>query len=86
MIRSRETKYLSVEDAEKPTQGAEVWLDHWWIVDPEKGLIFYHGYAPQCNSDKRITDAIEAKGQFHGEVKQIPIVYIPRHLQNHDHA
>jgi hypothetical protein len=62
--------FLPVDEATAPAKGGffEHYVDAWWTVHPEHGLLFYnrknprtgrrrvHGLgSPQCNTDERIT-------------------------------
>ena len=78
----RQMYFLSLEEAATPSNYAQVIMDHWWIVDPEKGLMFFgRGYAPQCNSNQKIAESI-AKIHPTCEVKHLELVYVPRRLQD----
>jgi hypothetical protein len=71
--------FLDIEKASKPISDiCNVWVDHWWIVDPERGLAFYNQGpegAPQCNRDKRVTEMVHKTHYPWAEMRQIPIVY-----------
>lgn len=75
--------YLPESEATTPTEGADVMLDRWWSVHPEKGLIFYKTYSPQCNSNEQIARNICAKLYPDALVKFIPVVFVPRRMQDH---
>lgn len=71
--------FIEKEKASKPINDiCSVWIDHWWIVCPDRGLTFYwqgpEG-APQCNRDKRITEMIQKSQYPWASIEQIPIVY-----------
>lgn len=50
--------------------------DHWWIVHPEKGLVFWDQKArsPQCNTNESLTRRF-AKSYPWAEVRFIPSVF-----------
>ena len=57
----------------------------WWVVHPEKGLIFYtqtpkrglNEAAPQCNRDRSITGRVIAPRYPWADIRQIPLVLHP---------
>lgn len=55
-----------------------VYKDLFWAVHPEKGLVFWtpnkKTRAPQCNSNRIVTEEIVARMYPWAEVKQIPWV------------
>ncbi len=78
-----ELSYVSLDEIQKPKNGYEVWVDYWWIVDPEKGAIFSHRWrgaygAPQCNRDENVTRLIHSSLYKDMEVHKIPLAYIKR--------
>lgn len=48
--------------------------DSWWIVHPEKGVVFFKQHSPQCNRNKEITRRIAAMYPW-AEVRFIPSVF-----------
>lgn len=77
--------YLSVEDATTPTAGAVCSVDRWWAVHPEKGLMFYRRYSPQCNANPDIVRTMIKKMYPECEARHFAVVYIPTRLQSHDY-
>ena len=78
MTDKNEFEYTKIEDLTTPKNGAfNVYVDFWWIVTPDGELMFYRGYAAQCNADKRISDSMCERIYSDCSVQQIPVVYIP---------
>lgn len=58
-------------------------VNQWWIVDPEKGLLFCYHLAnstnddpwPQCNSDEKTAKILYEKMYPDFELRLIPIVF-----------
>jgi len=76
--------YVPIEQAETPTNG-ECLVNHWWTVDPEKGLVFWarvSGYlksdnvSPQCNQSEATCRLLSSKLYPECEVRQIPVVFL----------
>lgn len=68
--------FLPVEEAVSPRGGTyfQHYVDHWWVVHPEHGLLFYNRKnrrtgrrwqrglgSPQCNTDERISKMVGDK-------------------------
>lgn len=51
--------------------------DHWWVVHPEKGLVFWDKkvMSPQCNSNESLTRRIWEQMYPWAEIKFIPSVF-----------
>ena len=61
---------------------AAVYRNHWWVVDPVKGLVFWKdrlgNIYPQCNTDVRLFDRVtfpEIEGHV---VRFVPMALISR--------
>lgn len=76
--------YIDAETAAKPVNG-ECIVDAWWMVDPEKGLAFYHvarGHqrsdrpSPQCNANRSIAEMLAGKMAGGHVVRQVPVVFM----------
>ena len=55
-------------------------VNAWWSVVEHKGVdcvMFYCGYAPQCNDKKAIVEDISKKLYPEAKVMQFPVVYVP---------
>ena len=93
--------FLPVEEAVSPKGGTyfQHYVDAWWMVHPEHGLLFYnpknprtgrcrlrHG-SPQCNTDKRIAEMAGAKtaGSLWPEieVRLFPSVWVPIRISDY---
>jgi hypothetical protein len=59
---------------------AERFVDHWWIVHPEKGLAFWGTITltPQANANEAVTRRLAKQYYPWAEVRQIPLVVIDR--------
>jgi len=77
--------FVPLDEAAKPVSGlCEVWVDRWWSVHPEKGLVFYRSGAgrrnsylsAQCNPSERIARKFteDLYGDW-AECRQIPAVF-----------
>lgn len=74
--------YVPKETAILPRTG-ECIIDHWWIIHPERGLVFFvpslrHSDmpAPQCNLDQRVTDRLCKQLYGNCHVEQLSIVFM----------
>lgn len=69
--------YLPLEVATTPPPGqVRHFKDHWWAVDPERGLLFYkmgRSRSPQCNTNQAITDRLKPHW---AESRLIPSVFV----------
>ena len=74
-------KYVPITVATTPKTGEwRLRVNAWWSVIEHKGqecIMFYNGYAPQCNENKSIVDDISRRLYPEAKVMQIPVVYIP---------
>ena len=73
----RDLTYLSLEEAQTPRDGALVMVDRWWSCHPEKGLIFWRRYSPQCNTNERINKKLTAQLYPWAEAQFMHVVYVP---------
>ncbi len=71
--------FLDKEKAAIPIDGiCNVWINQWWIVCPERGLTFYKqgpDGAPQCNTDRRVTEMIQKSQYPWATIEKVPIAY-----------
>lgn len=65
---------IPVSKAIVPFTGSQVWVDYYWVVVDEC-LLFYKKTAPQCNSNKELTEKVRDKLYPGAEVRKIPLVY-----------
>lgn len=85
-----ENKYLKVpidQLTEPPNELNQPYKDYWWIVTPEREILFYSIRpnrrrknslgAPQCNADERCAEAVRKKLYPTCTIEQIPIVFVP---------
>lgn len=74
----RQLSYLSLEDALRPHDGAQVWVERWWVVDPAKGLVFYgSSRSPQCNQNWLTAKLIRRTNHPDAELRFLPLVFLP---------
>lgn len=86
-LRIEDYKFLPVEEAVAPRGGLyfQHYVDAWWLVHPDKGLLFYRRGlgglgSPQCNTDERVTRMLFAKDPppIDGiEVRKLASVWVP---------
>jgi hypothetical protein len=69
---------VPLDELATPRDG-EVLTDRWWVVR-DGGALFHqhygHGWSPQCNSDRRVTEMIQAKLYPDDEIMQVPAAYV----------
>ena len=65
---------IPISKAIVPFTGAQVWVDYYWVVVDEC-LLFYKKTAPQCNSNKGLTEKVRDSLYPGAEVRKIPLVY-----------
>lgn len=70
--------FLSFEEASNPPASWNLShiKDHWWLVHPDKGLVFWKGQFPQCNTDRRLFSESwwDSSDQF--EIRFVESVFI----------
>lgn len=73
---------VPVEDIKtrKPRVQHQVVFDSWWVVTPGNEVMFHDGRAPQCNTDKRISEMIRKKMYPECSLLFIEQAYIPNNL------
>jgi len=65
---------IPISKAIVPFTGAQVWVNYYWVVVDEC-ILFYKRTAPQCNSNKELTERVRDKLYPGAEVRFIPLVY-----------
>jgi hypothetical protein len=85
--------YLPFDEVTKSSGIVQAYHDYWWIVDREKGLVFYSGSrhkllkdsSPQCNRDQSTAHYLLGKLYLNTEfiVQQIPLVLCPINLNDY---
>jgi hypothetical protein len=75
--------YIPFDDVAKARSLVEALHNHWWSVHPERGLIMWRpdrrsAGSPQCNQDEIIARKIGENMYPWAEIRQIPLVLIPR--------
>lgn len=86
-MKESQFNFLSIDEATNPTKGQffERMTDRWWIIHPERGLVFYKGPfrygfgSPQCNHSEAIAQKIadSVTYDFPHEVCKLDLVWIP---------
>ncbi len=69
---------MSVAELTTPRNGRTMVCDHWWIVTPERDVLFYclkGFFTPQCNTDKRLLETDRICVNF--GIEFIPVAYVP---------
>lgn len=72
---------VSLEQAATPRDG-EVLTNRWWGYVPDEGILFaiFPGrpehWAPQCNSVKKIAEAVTLKIHPDAELLHVPVVFL----------
>jgi hypothetical protein len=74
-------RFIALDKASALKEGiVYCYLNRWWAVHPEKGVIFYrpnkrgHGGSPQCNNNEAIVRQLTARLYPWAEVRLIPVV------------
>lgn len=71
-----------------PNGFCQVLSSRWWLIDPEKGLIFYwyKGYkglgVPQCNRNLAIVNQLRGKLRPNIALEYIERVFVPIELSD----
>jgi hypothetical protein len=85
MVDSKFLRYVPLDQLQTPKSGYEVLVDYWWVIDPEKGALFYQRStknqslgSPQCNRDENVTRNIGSKLYKDMEIRQIHLAYVQR--------
>ena len=75
-IDPKDFTYIPIEEAQKPPKGLINHIkDHYWVVHPEKGVMFYtknKAFSPQANSNPNIVNRYVYEGHV---VMFIPSVF-----------
>lgn len=83
MVRS----YIPFEDVTKATGIVNAYHDHWWIVDPNQGLLMIklgRDSVTQCNRDEKVAEYLRNRLYPDLEIRQFPLVLVtvdPRDYQ-----
>lgn len=74
-------KFVLLDKLATPPGGLiEHLKDRYWVVDPERGAVFYRigkrdGWAPQCNSNESVTKVIVERMHPWAEVVLVPSAF-----------
>jgi hypothetical protein len=79
-------RFVPIETATTPPANL---IDHikdaWWVVHPQKGLVFWDKHrAPQCNRSEDITRRIAGAMYPWAEIRFIPSVFL--RINPHDYV
>ena len=66
---------IPVEEAITPRNGMVVMCDRWWIV-LDGCLLFFKGFAPQCNAVEKIAKSIRDRLYPDADVRFLPLVFV----------
>lgn len=72
-------RFVSVEKLTTPFDGARVMLNRWWVVTPDRKVMFFRGFAPQCNSEESIAKRLAVKDGMYPHpcsVEFIPLAFV----------
>jgi len=75
--------FVPLDELTTPKTGQEVIANHWWMVDPARGAVFFkrgkhvRDASPQCNMNKAICELLKPKLYPDFEIQFIPVAYIP---------
>lgn len=94
MIDPTRIIYLPFDKINHYSDLCKVIRNHWWSVDPEKGLIFYgyggrrkvdikHAFA-QCNSNREISERLTKQLWPEAECRFVELVIVP--IDVHEYA
>lgn len=64
-----------------PDDGQTVVRSRWWIEHPEKGLVVWRGFSPQCNSNKILVERLSEMYPW-AKVNYYEIAFV--HIQGDD--
>jgi len=65
---------IPVEEARRPKNGATVYTDKYWAVQ-DGCVLFFRGFAPQCNSNKKLAEMVTTKLYPEAKVKFFDCIY-----------
>jgi len=54
----------------------DCYVNRWWVVHPQRGLVLYRGHSPQCNAHESIARRIAPIYPW-AEVQFIQVAYLP---------
>lgn len=66
--------YVPLDELTTPREGY-VLMDRWWVVDRERGAMFY-GFSPQCNHNRALCEHLCGKLYENAEVVFVPVAFI----------
>ena len=78
----------SIEDITEPKAGKWCYGPSWWIVTPDRQVLFFHGGkrrrmgSPQCNPNKTISEHIQKRMYQDCTVELIPMAYLTHDCDN----
>lgn len=68
-------KKFPLEKLKVPRNGALCRTGLWWIVTPDKHVLFYKG-SPQCNISEAITKSIRDRIHIGCDVEYMPVSFV----------
>jgi hypothetical protein len=68
--------YVPLEQLTAPRTGYTAFVENWWVVHPDRGAAIWRGHAPQCNSDRRVTERLSGRLYPWANVQLVPVAYL----------
>lgn len=72
---------MSLQELTTPKNGRLCMLDHWWVVTPDRHVLFYTG-SPQCNANEAIAKRILEKLHPGCTAEFVDVAYLPQRRQH----
>lgn len=74
--------YLPVEEALKPVNMAKAYVGYWWAQHPERGLLIWRRYSPQCNQHQVISEKLTGSLYPWADCVYHEVVYLPGRFED----
>jgi hypothetical protein len=99
LLAEEHYQFMPFDQAATPGEGHfEHYVSHWWVVHPEKGLVFYNPVnsqgrrrrrwgSPHCNRNEDLARLVHRKTiTWEGtEVRLIESAWVPLDISDYDH-
>lgn len=77
---------VPIADITTPKAGRLCYPESWWVVTPEREVLFYTKHkdhaSPQCNTNKAVADHL-ARNYPNCTVEQLPIVFLKHNCNDY---
>ncbi len=74
----RQLSYLAPTEATRPRDGVTVWVDRWWVGDPQRGRVCCGtDRTPQCNTNYKLAEGLRAFLYPDAQLWFVPLVFMP---------